>query len=90
MVTALRNISTTLEARKEVRREVKTVLSQAVATSYVIIAMGVGSLLIINIVVPGGLRELTSNIVGILLVTVSATLFVLGLILVKKMAKVDV
>lgn len=90
MVTALRNISTTLESRKEVRREVKTVLSQAVATSYVVIAMGVGALLIVNVAVPGGLRVLTANPSGIAIVVVSAALFALGLVMVRRMAKVDV
>lgn len=90
MVTALRNISTTLEQRKEVRREVRTVLSQSMATGYVVAVLGIGELFLINAIVPNGLRTLTSNPLGLVLVIVSGLLFIAGLVTINRMSKVDV
>lgn len=90
MVTALQNISSTLESRKEVRREVKTVLSPATYTGYLITAMGVGELLLINLLAPDGVRTLTTSAIGIVLLVVSATFFFVGLFLINRMSRVDV
>lgn len=90
MVTALRNISRTLEERKEIRREIKTVLAQVSYTGYLIALMGVGELFIINGFVPGALQTLTTNPVGIAILVVSAVFFVAGLLVMNRMSKVDV
>lgn len=90
MVTALRNISTTLDARKEVRREVRTTLAQATYTGYLIVALGILELFLINGVMPNGLRALTSSVAGIVLLVVSALFFVAGLVVMNRMSKVDV
>ena len=45
LVTALRSIASTLEERKEIRREVKTIMGEAVVTNWAIAIMGVGILL---------------------------------------------
>ena len=39
LVTSLRDIADTLEMRKEVRREVRTVLAQAVLTGYLVVGL---------------------------------------------------
>ena len=49
LVKALRDISLTLDDRKEVRREVRTTLAQARATSTLVTAMGIGMLLMLNV-----------------------------------------
>ena len=42
LITALRNISETLEDRKELNREIRTVLTQVTYTGYLVAALGVG------------------------------------------------
>lgn len=90
MVTALRNLSTTLEARKEIRREVKTVLSPATYTGYLITALAVGELLLINLIAPNGLRTMTTNPIGIVILVVSGCLFGAGLFVMNRMSRVDI
>lgn len=90
MVTALRNISKTLDDRKEIRREIKTVLAQATYTGYMIALLGIGELFIINAFIPNGLRILTTTPAGLVILVVSTVFFVLGLITMNRMSKVDI
>lgn len=89
LVTSLRDIADTLEARKETRREIRTVLAQAIATSYVILALGGGMLFILNFIQPGSVEAMTGHIVGQIALVVSGGLFATGFILIRKMARFD-
>lgn len=89
MVTALRNISSTLDTRKETRREIKTVLAQATYTGYVVVALGIGMLFVANGFVEGGLRAMTSNPIGVIILVVSTALFTLGLFVINRMGRVE-
>jgi tight adherence protein B len=64
LVTALRDIADTLDNRKEVRREVRTVLAQATATGYIVIGMGVALLFMLNTVRPGTVEKMTVSPLG--------------------------
>lgn len=90
MVTALRNISTTLEERKEIRREVKTVLAQATYSGYLIAILGVAELFLINQFVEGGLRKMTTTPAGIVILAISGAFYVLGLIIINRMGRVEI
>lgn len=90
LVTALRNIATTLDSRKEVRREVKTTFAQSVYTSYMVAGLGVGALFLMNLISPGVINRMTGSIAGLLVLATSSGLFVVGLILVNRVTKVDV
>ncbi len=90
IVTALRGISETLEARKDLRRELRTMLSGAVFTSYVVIVMGVGSLLVLNVISPGVLDRMTRELVGQAALATAFTLYALGFFLVRRATRIDV
>jgi tight adherence protein B len=89
LVTALRTISTTLEDRKEIRREVKTIMGEAVVTNWSIAALGVGSLIIVNVMEPGILRIMSTQLIGQLILAVSGTGFVLSLIVIRRLTRVE-
>lgn len=90
LVTALRNISTTLEGRKELRREVKTTFAQSVFTGYIVVALGVGTLFLLNAIAPGSIENLTRSVTGAFVLVSSFSLFALGLFLVNRVTKVDI
>lgn len=90
LVTALRNIASTLESRKEVRREVKTTFAQSVSTSYMVAALGVGTLLLMNVISPGVIERMTTSAAGLLVLAAGCGLFAVGLVLVHRVTKVDV
>lgn len=89
LVTALRNISTTLENRKETRREVQTVLSETTSTVWALGFMSVGALFLINAIDPGIMRAMTTSAAGIAVLLVVAALFTVGFTLVSRITKFD-
>jgi tight adherence protein B len=90
LVTSLRDIATTLEARKETRREIKTTLAQSLATGYLIIGLGVGMLFLLNFIQPGSVEAMTGHIVGQIALVISGGLFALGFFLIRRMTSIDV
>lgn len=89
LVKALRDISVTLDDRKEVRREIRTTLAQARATSTLVAGLGMGMLVMLNVIQPGTVQKMTQNIVGQLALVVGFALFGLGLLLVRRMTRIE-
>jgi tight adherence protein B len=88
-VRALSELGQTLEARKDLLREIRTMLSGAVFTSYLVAGMGAGTILMINAISPGVMRELTTTLLGLLALGFSATLYVIAFVLIKRTTKVE-
>ena len=88
-VHALQELSETLEARKDLRREVRTLLSGSVFTSYLVAAMGVGTIILLNVVSPGVLREMTTSLIGLAAFFVAGILGTIAFGLIRSTTKVD-
>ena len=89
LIKALRDISFTLDDRKEVRREVRTTLAQSRATGALITVMGVGILLALNGMQPGTVERMTQTLLGQLALLVSFGMFVAGHLIVRRMTRID-
>lgn len=90
LVTALRTISTTLEERKETRRETQTILGEAVATGWTLGIMGFGSIFLLNVVQPGSIKNMSGSLVGQILLLLAIALFIVGLYLIRRMTRIDI
>ena len=90
VVSALRNLTETLEERKETRREVRTQLSQVNMTSYAVPVMGVGALFLMNGVKPGALERMTGSPIGQACVIIAFGLYAVGFILIRRLSRIDV
>ncbi len=90
VVSALRNLTETLEERKETRREVRTQLSQVSMTSYAVPVLGVGSLFLMNGVQDGALDRMTGSSVGQAAVLIAFGLYAVGFVLIRRMSRIDV
>lgn len=88
LVTALRDVADALEDRKETRREVTTILSQSMATAYMVIAMGFGMLLVLNLMWPGTVDKMVRNLWGRIALAVSSALFAGGFIAIRRMTRI--
>lgn len=89
LVSALRDIADTLDNRKEVRREIRTVLAQALATGYIVIAMGVGLLFLLNAVRPGTVEKMTTSGLGQSALILAGTLYTAGALAVRRMTRIE-
>lgn len=90
VVGSLRNLTETLEERKETRREVRTMLSEVNATAYTIPMLGLGALLMMNSITPGSLERTTGSTIGQAAVIVSLGLYALGFIVIRRLGKIEV
>ena len=89
LIKALRDISTTLDDRKEVRREVRTILAQARTTAWMVSLMGLGVLLVLNLVQPGLVDRMTHRLIGQAALVVGIGLYVVGHVIVHRMTSRD-
>ncbi|MFJ3515430.1 type II secretion system F family protein [Streptomyces sp. NPDC090131] len=90
IVDSLRNLTVTLEQRKETRREIRTQLSQVTVTAYLVPSIGLGSLLLVDMMMPGALDRMTGAFLGQTAVLVALGLFALGFLLIRRLSKIDV
>ncbi|MET8075281.1 type II secretion system F family protein [Streptomyces sp. NPDC005303] len=90
VVSALRNLTETLEERKETRREVRTQLSQVSMTSYAVPVLGIGSLFLMNGVKDGALARMTGSPLGQGAVIIAFALYAVGFILIRRLSRIDV
>jgi tight adherence protein B len=89
-VRALSELGSTLEARKDLIREIRTVLSGSVFTSYVVAGIGIATIVLMNLFTPGVLREMTSSLPGLLALGAAGTLWAIAFVLIRATTKVDV
>lgn len=90
LVTALRTISTTLEERKETRRETQTIMGESVSTGWAVSLMGFGSIFVINLISPGSVQKMTEELAGQIILFVSVVLFVGGLLIIRRITRIDI
>ncbi|MEU1280196.1 type II secretion system F family protein [Streptomyces sp. NPDC005805] len=90
VVGSLRNLTETLEERKETRREVRTQLSQVNLTAYAVPAMGLAALLLLDRVLPGAIDRMTDSFLGQAAVVVALVLYGLGVFVIRRLSKIDV
>ena len=90
VVHALRELSSTLDARRETMREVRTVMAGAVYTSYIVPLVGVGSLFVLNAVNSRTLSRMTSQPAGIAALVVAGILYGFGWVAIKRTTRIEV
>jgi len=90
VVGALRNLTETLEERKETRREIRTQLSQVNLTAYAVPLLGIGSLFLMDGVKEGALERMTGSTAGQIAVLVAFGLYAVGFVLIRRMSRIDV
>ncbi len=88
-VRALSELGQTLEARKDLLREIRTMLSGAVFTSYLVAMMGAGTLVLVNLISPGIMTELTTTLPGILALSLASILYVVAFVIIRGITKVE-
>ncbi|MFE7132339.1 type II secretion system F family protein [Streptomyces sp. NPDC057638] len=90
VVTSLRNLTQTLEERKETRREVTTMLSQIKVTALAVPLLGLGFLLMINTMTPGALDKMTGSVTGQIATVTAFGLYALGAVLIRRFSRIQV
>lgn len=90
LVRALREMAATLDKRKDLRAELRTMTAGAVYTGYVVVALGVGAVLLVNSITPGALDEILSTWVGRVAVLASVGLYAVGVVLIRQQQSIEI
>jgi tight adherence protein B len=90
LVTALAGIGQTLEERRRLRREVVTATMGAQFSGYTVIFLAFGAVALMNAFSPGVVDVMITNLAGQVVLLVATGLFVIGYLLVRRLARVEV
>ena len=90
LVNALQDMADTLDQRRDLTREIRTMMSGSVATGYLVAAMGGITVLLMNAITPGVLDSLTSSVPGLIALGVAGGLYALGFLLIRRVTRVEV
>jgi tight adherence protein B len=90
LVNALQDMADTLDQRRDLTREIRTVMAGSVATGYMVAGLGAVTVFLMNAITPGVLDDLTSSVPGLIAVGFAGGLYVLGFLLIRKVTRVEV
>ncbi|MGH3311445.1 MAG: type II secretion system F family protein [Streptomyces sp.] len=90
LVGSLRNLTATLEERKETRREVRTMLAEVNATAFTVPVLGLGAMLMMNSMMPGALARVTGSPLGQFAILVAVGLFATGFFVIRRLGKIEI
>jgi tight adherence protein B len=90
LVASLRNLTETLEERKETRREVRTMLAEVNATAFTVPVLGLGAMLMMNSMMPGALERVTGSLIGQFAILVAVALFAAGFFVIRRLGKIEI
>jgi tight adherence protein B len=90
LVASLRNLTATLEERKETHREVRTMLAEVNATAFTVPVLGLGAMLMMNSMMPGALARVTGSALGQLAIIVAVGLFAAGFFVIRRLGKIEI
>jgi tight adherence protein B len=88
-VRALNELGHTLEARKDLMREIKTLLAGSVFTSYIVVGIGVATIIGLNLLSPGVMREMATSATGLVALAFTAALWAVAFVLIRRATKVE-
>jgi tight adherence protein B len=88
-VTALQELSQTLDMRRETLREVKTLMAGALFTSYIVPVLGIGALVLLDGINSDTLHRMTTKPLGIATLVVAAGLYALGWIAIRRTTRIE-
>lgn len=89
LVTALRDISETLDTRKEVRREIRTIYSQTVATAYAVLGVGALSLFLLEAINSGTVDAMLRSPLGQGVLVFAVIVYSAAIWAVRRMTRVE-
>jgi tight adherence protein B len=90
LVTALQNIATTLDERRQLRREAKTAVIGAAFSGYAVVGVAVFSIILMNLMSPGALDTMFGTLAGQIALIAAAALFAAGFISIRRLSRVKI
>ncbi|GIG39072.1 type II secretion system F family protein [Cellulomonas phragmiteti] len=88
LVTALQNIASTLDERRQLRREITTAVIGATFSGYAVVLIGAFSVVFMNLLSPGALDTMFGTLPGQIALITATLLFLTGFVVIRRVTKV--
>jgi tight adherence protein B len=90
LVRALQDMADALDNRRDLAREIRTVMAGSVFTGYMVALIGVATLLLMNVINSSTIDRLTSSFLGVATLVVAVALYAAGFLLIRKVTSIEV
>lgn len=90
VVNALREMADTLDGRKNLRREIVTAMSGSVFTGYLTAALGGMILVLLNLIEPGLIEDMTASWLGRVALLVAGGLYTAAFLVIRRITRIEV
>ncbi|HZA41723.1 MAG TPA: type II secretion system F family protein [Actinomycetota bacterium] len=90
LVRALQDMAMTLDLRRDLHREVRTLMAGSVFTGWIVALLGVGSIVVLNLISPGVIEKMASRLIGQVALAIAGSLYFLGFVLIRRTTRIEV
>ena len=90
LVRALQDMAMTLDLRRDLHREIRTLMAGSVFTGWIVALLGVGSIVMLNLISPGVIEKMASRLIGQVALAIAGSLYVLGFMLIRRATRIEV
>jgi tight adherence protein B len=80
----------TLDLRRDLHREVRTLMAGSVFTGWIVALLGIGSIVMLNLISPGVMEKMASRLIGQVALAIAGSLYFLGFVLIRRATRVEV
>jgi tight adherence protein B len=89
LVRALQDMAMTLDLRRDLHREIRTLMAGSVFTGWIVALLGVGSIVMLNLISPGVIEKMASRLIGQVALAIAGSLYVLGFMLIRRATRIE-
>jgi tight adherence protein B len=90
LVRALQDMASTLESRRDLRREIRTMMAGSIYSGYLVGGLGAFMILLVNLISPGAIEEITGSPLGLFAFIVAGALYVTGYVMIRRVTRIEV
>jgi tight adherence protein B len=90
LVRALQDMALTLDQRRDLIREVRTLMAGSVFTGWIVALLGIGSILMLNIISPGVIERMSTELAGQAALVVGGTAYFVGFMIIRRITRIEI
>ena len=90
LVRALQDMALTLDLRRDLHREIRTLMAGSVFTGWIVALLGAGSIVMLNLISPGVIEKMASQLIGQVALAIAGSLYFLGFVLIRRATRIEV
>jgi tight adherence protein B len=90
LVRALQDMAMTLDQRRDLNREIRTLMAGSVFTGWIVALLGIGSILMLNFISPGVIERMSTELAGQAALVVGGLAYFVGFMIIRRITRIEV